>query len=63
MKECLFVSTHEFNGTVVNKPEKDWTKYDNKNMLHSLKAKTIISTALGLVDFLLVSHYEIAKEM
>lgn len=63
MKEEPLVLAHEVNGVVVDKPEKDLSKKDKENMQRRLKVKNIITTTLGLNEFLRVSHNEIAKEM
>lgn len=62
VKECPFVPTHNVDDVVVDKPQKDWTKNDKENIQHGLKAKNIITTALGLDEFLWVSHYKTTKE-
>lgn len=51
VNEGLFVPKLKINGIVENKPEKDWTRYDKKNVQCSLKAKVIIATTLGLDNF------------
>lgn len=63
MKEGRFVSTHELNVNVVDKPEKDWSKEDKENVQCGLKAKNIIIIALDIDVFLRVSHCETPKEM
>lgn len=63
VKEVPFVPTHEINRVVVDKPEKDWPKEDKENVQYSFKAKNNITTALGLYEFLRVSHYETAKKI
>lgn len=55
--------THGVNNVAVNKKEDGWTKEVRENMQCSLKAKTIITTNLGLDIFLRVSHIETSKEM
>lgn len=62
MKESLFFPTHE-DDVEINKPEKDLSKDDKENVQCSLKEKTVITTALGLDEFLQVSHHESEKEM
>lgn len=52
VKESSFVPTQEVNGVVENNPKRDWTKDVKENMQHSLKAKVVITTALGLYEFL-----------
>lgn len=62
VKEGPFVPTHEVNGTVVDKLEKDWSKEDIENVQCDFKAKKIIIT-LDIYEFLRVSHCETAKKM
>lgn len=43
--------------TMLCKKYKDiWTKEDKENVQHGLKVKTIITTAIGIVEFLCASH-------
>lgn len=63
VKEGSFVPSLKIDGVVANKLEKDLTKDDKKKVQHNLKVKTIITTALGLIDFLRVSHCGTGKEM
>lgn len=63
MKKGQLLSTHGVNGVVVNKTKKDWTKYDKENVWHGLKAKSVITIALDIDEFLWVSHCKTAKEM
>lgn len=52
VKECPSVPTYEVNDVVTKKSEKDQSKDDKENVHHILKAKTVITIALGLDDFL-----------
>lgn len=61
VKEGLFVPTHNVNGVVVNKSEKDWTKDDKEYVQHGLKEKFDIIIALGLDDFFIVFQCVAAK--
>ena len=66
VKEDLFVPPYEVNGVVVNKyddDDDDCTKDEKKKVQQNFKAKTIITTAFGLDEFLWVSRCETRKEM
>lgn len=62
-ENCPFIFIHQVNGVVVNKDTYDWTKEWKEKLKCSLKAKTIISIAPGLDEFLCVYHCETTKEM
>lgn len=54
----LIVLTHEVNSILVNKDNKSgWTKEKKEKVQHNLIEKKIITTALGLEEFLCVSHH------
>lgn len=52
VREGSFVPTHEVNGVVVEKYEKDWCKEDKQNVYHGLKTNNIIITTIGIDEFL-----------
>lgn len=46
------MSTHDVNGVVVNKPEKDWCKEDKENFQNGLKFKNIITISKWIASTL-----------
>lgn len=52
LKESPFIPIHNVDGFIIEKPEKDTTKANKQNVQHGLKAKNIISTNLGIDEFL-----------
>lgn len=47
---------------MVNKEEDDWTKEEREKLNRNLKAKIITTIALGIDEFLCVSHWETIKK-
>lgn len=60
--EMVFFFFIQVNNVLENKSRSLWTKYDKEKMQYNLKAKTIITIALGMNEFFCVSHYSNAKE-
>lgn len=48
--------THQVNDIMISKKEDDWSKKEREKVQRSMEAKTIITTAFALDEFLCVSH-------
>lgn len=60
IKNGFFVHTYHVDGVIENK---FWTNKDKEKIQHYLKSTTIITTVIGIDEFLCVSHCESTKEM
>ena len=49
--------------TTTQKPKDKWTEEDRRRIQHDLKAKNIITSALGIDEYFKVSNYTNDKEM
>lgn len=61
IKMIIFVFAYLVDSFVENKPREIWIKEDKEKEQYNLKAKTIIIIALGMDEFLCISHYNYAK--
>lgn len=50
-------------GTTIEKPRDKWPKEDRRRVKYNLKAKNIITSALGIDEYFRVSNCTSAKEM
>ena len=50
-------------GTTIEKPRDKWTEEDRRRIQYNLKAKNIITSALGIDEYFRVSNCSNAKEM
>ena len=50
-------------GTTIEKPREKWSKEDKRKVQYNLKAKKIISSALGIDEYFRISNCTSAKEM
>ena len=47
----------------IEKPRADWTEEERRLVQYNLKAKNIITSALGIDEYFRVSNYKSAKDM
>ena len=58
-----YVPTMEDGSTTIEKPRDQWSEEDRRRIQYNLKAKNIITSALGIDEYLRVSNCTNAKEM
>ena len=58
-----FVPTIEIEGTRQAKPRKEWTDEEKKRVQFDLRAKNILTSALGYDEFFRISNCTSAKDM
>ena len=51
------------NGETIEKPKDRWTNEDKRRVQYNLKAKNIITSALGIDEYFRISNCKSAKEM
>lgn len=58
-----FIPTYLVDCVMVNKYRNIWIKKDKEKVQRSLKAKTIITTAFAICEFLHASHCDATKKI
>ena len=58
-----FIPMHTSEGKEIEKPRSKWSDDDKKKVQYDLKAKNIITLALGIDEFFRISNCKSAQEM
>ena len=58
-----FIPMHTSEGKIIEKPRSIWSDDDKKKVQYDLKAKNIITSALGIDEFFRISNCKSAQEM
>ena len=58
-----YIPTMVAGNTTIEKPRKKWSEKEKRLVQYNLKAKNIITYALGIDEYFRVSNYKSAKDM
>ena len=58
-----YIPTMVAGNTTIEKPREDWSEEERRLVQYNLKAKNIITSALGMDEYFRVSNCKSAKDM
>jgi len=58
-----YIPTMVAGNTTIEKPREEWSEEENRLVQYNLKAKNIITSALGMDEYFRVSNCKSAKDM